>query len=91
MLAGAPVEGIGLDLTRDGARNLDLLAAAGGIGDRTLVAGVVDGRNVWVNDLDRSLATLETLTGIFPADRLQVSTSCSLQHVPLDVGVWMIK
>ncbi|HJW58939.1 MAG TPA: 5-methyltetrahydropteroyltriglutamate--homocysteine S-methyltransferase, partial [Actinomycetota bacterium] len=58
VLAGAPVDGIGLDLTRDGARNLDLLAAAGGIGDRTLVAGVVDGRNVWVNDLERSLSTL---------------------------------
>ena len=48
VLAGTPVDGIGLDLTRDGARNLELLASAGGVGDRTLVAGVVDGRNVWV-------------------------------------------
>ena len=83
MLAGAPVDGIGLDLTRDGARNLDLLAAAGGIGDRTLVAGVVDGRNVWVNDLERSLSTLATLLGL--AGEVVVSTSCSLQHVPIDL------
>src|SRR5215211_1136063 len=83
VLAGTPVDGIGLDLTRDGARNLESLAAAGGIGDRTLVAGVVDGRNVWVNDLERSLATLATLLGL--AGEVVVSTSCSLQHVPIDL------
>ena len=83
VLAGAPIDGIGLDLTRDGARNLELLAAAGGVGDRTLVAGVVDGRNVWVNDLERSLSTLSTLLGM--AGEVVVSTSCSLQHVPIDL------
>ena len=83
VLCGTPVDGIGLDLTRDGARNLELLAAAGGIGDRTLVAGVVDGRNVWVNDLERSLSTLATLLGL--AGEVVVSSSCSLQHVPIDL------
>jgi 5-methyltetrahydropteroyltriglutamate--homocysteine methyltransferase len=82
VLAGAPVEGVGLDLTRDGARNLELLASAGGLGDRTLVAGVVDGRNVWVNDLERSLSMLATLLGL--AGEVVVSSSCSLQHVPID-------
>ncbi|HEX8581349.1 MAG TPA: hypothetical protein VF640_03430, partial [Acidimicrobiales bacterium] len=84
VLAGAPIDGIGLDLTRDGARNLDLLAAAGGIGDRTLVAGVVDGRNVWVNDLERSLSTLATVAGL--AGEVAVAPSCSLQHVPIDLA-----
>src|SRR5215208_4473702 len=83
VLAGTPVDGIGLDLTRDGARNLELLAATGGIGGRTLVAGVVDGRNVWANDLERSLSTLATLLGL--AGDVVVSTSCSLQHVPIDL------
>ena len=83
VLAGAPVDGIGLDLTRDGARNLELLASTGGIGDRTLVAGVVDGRHVWANDLERSLSTLATLLGL--AGDVVVSTSCSLQHVPIDL------
>jgi 5-methyltetrahydropteroyltriglutamate--homocysteine methyltransferase len=84
VLVRAPVEGIGLDLTRGGARNLELLAAAGGLGERTLVAGVVDGRNVWVNDLERSLAQLATVLGL--AGEVVVSTSCSLQHVPIDVA-----
>jgi len=83
VLAGAPVDGLGLDLTRGGARNLGLLARAGGLGARTLVAGVVDGRNVWANDLERSLALLTTLAG--EAGEVVVSTSCSLQHVPLDL------
>src|SRR4029453_3662710 len=84
VLAGTPIEGIGLDLTRDGARNLDLLPAAGGSGDRTPVAGGVGGRNVWVNDLERSLSTLATLPGL--AGEVVVSASCSLQHVPIDLA-----
>jgi 5-methyltetrahydropteroyltriglutamate--homocysteine methyltransferase len=83
VLAGSPVDGIGLDLTRDARRNLELLASVGGIGARTLVAGVVDGRNVWGNDLERSLSTLATLLGL--AGDVVVSTSCSLQHVPADL------
>ncbi|HEY4726584.1 MAG TPA: 5-methyltetrahydropteroyltriglutamate--homocysteine S-methyltransferase, partial [Actinomycetes bacterium] len=83
VLAGSPVDGIGLDLTRDARRNLELLASVGGIGARTLVAGVVDGRNVWGNDLERSLSTLATLLGL--AGDVVVSTSCSLQHVPIDL------
>ena len=75
VLAGAPVDGIGLDLTRGGARNLELLASTGGIGDRTLVAGIVDGRNVWANGLERSLSTLATLLGL--AGEVVVSSSCS--------------
>jgi 5-methyltetrahydropteroyltriglutamate--homocysteine methyltransferase len=84
VLAGTPVEGLALDFTRGGDRNLELLAAAG-LGERTLVAGVVDGRNVWANDLEHSLATLATLTGL--AGEVVVSSSCSLQHVPIDLEV----
>jgi 5-methyltetrahydropteroyltriglutamate--homocysteine methyltransferase len=84
VLARSPIDGLGVDLTRGGARNLELLAAAGGLGERTLVAGVVDGRNVWVNDLERSLARLATLFGL--AGEVVVSTSCSLQHVPIDLA-----
>ena len=83
VLVRAPIDGLGVDLTRGGARNLELLAAAGGLGERTLVAGVVDGRNVWVTDLERSLGQLATALGL--AGEVVVSTSCSLQHVPIDV------
>ncbi|MFF2847937.1 5-methyltetrahydropteroyltriglutamate--homocysteine S-methyltransferase [Streptomyces sp. NPDC058001] len=81
VLAKAPVDGLALDFT-EAAANLDALAAVGGLPDKRLVAGVVNGRNVWVNDLEKSLSTLGTLLGL--ADRVDVSASCSLLHVPLD-------
>ncbi|MGH9082713.1 MAG: 5-methyltetrahydropteroyltriglutamate--homocysteine S-methyltransferase, partial [Acidimicrobiales bacterium] len=79
MLADLPVDGVGLDFCA-GGENLDLLSKVGGLGDKILFAGVVDGRNVWANDLDRSLELLERLGGL--SAELVVSTSCSLLHVP---------
>ncbi|MER7704007.1 5-methyltetrahydropteroyltriglutamate--homocysteine S-methyltransferase [Kitasatospora sp. NPDC097605] len=83
VLAKAPVEGLALDFTGPAAANLDDLAAAGGLPGKRLVAGVVDGRNIWINNLERSLATLATLLGL--AGRVDVAPSCSLLHVPIDV------
>ncbi|GHF56787.1 5-methyltetrahydropteroyltriglutamate--homocysteine methyltransferase [Kitasatospora xanthocidica] len=85
VLAKAPVEGLALDFTGPAVRNLDDLAAVGGLPGKRLVAGVIDGRNVWINDLERSLATLATLLGL--ADRVDVAPSCSLLHVPLDAAL----
>ncbi|MFD5009065.1 5-methyltetrahydropteroyltriglutamate--homocysteine S-methyltransferase [Streptomyces chartreusis] len=84
VLAKAPVEGLALDFTDAAGGNLQALAAAGGLPGKRLVAGVVNGRNVWVNDLSASLATLGTLLGL--ADRVDVAASCSLLHVPLDAA-----
>jgi 5-methyltetrahydropteroyltriglutamate--homocysteine methyltransferase len=83
VLRDAPIEGVGLDLTERGARNLELLRDAGGVGAKALFAGVVDGRNVWVNDLAASVSLLEELRA--RASEVVVSTSCSLQHVPIDL------
>jgi len=82
-LVATPVDGLALDFTRGGDRNAELLAAAGGLAGRRLLAGVVDGRNVWANDLEASLERLATLTGL--AGEVVVSSSCSLQHVPIDL------
>ncbi|KAB7846905.1 5-methyltetrahydropteroyltriglutamate--homocysteine S-methyltransferase [Streptomyces mobaraensis] len=85
VLAKAPVEGLALDFTGSAAANLDDLAAVGGLPGKRLVAGVVDGRNIWVNDLEKSLAALGTLLGL--AERVDVSASSSLLHVPLDAAM----
>ena len=84
VLAESPVEGLGLDFTGPAAANLEELARVGGIPGKRLIAGVVDGRNVWINDLEQSLATLGTLLGL--AGRVDVAASCSLLHVPLDAA-----
>ncbi|MFD5658561.1 5-methyltetrahydropteroyltriglutamate--homocysteine S-methyltransferase [Streptomyces hirsutus] len=84
LLAKAPVEGLALDFTEAAVANLDALAAVGGLPGKRLVAGVVNGRNIWVNDLEKSLSLLGTLLGL--ADRVDVAASCSLLHVPIDTA-----
>ena len=70
------VEGVGVDLVYGTADSV----AAAGLNDKLVVAGVVDGRNIWRTDLD---AALETLAGLQDkTGSLAVSTSCSTLHVP---------
>jgi len=82
-LAGTGVEAIAVDLVTDPS-TVDLVAGTPALADKLLLAGVVDGRNVWRTDLEAALATLGTLTG--SAAALAVSTSCSLLHVPYTVS-----
>ncbi len=83
VLAASPVEAISLDFVA-GPGNREALARTGGIRGKTLVAGVVDGRNVWRTDLPAALSTCASLLGL--AGQLMVSSSCSLLHVPLDAS-----
>ena len=83
VLAASPAEAIGLDFVA-GPGNREALARIGGIGAKTLVAGIIDGRNVWRADLSEALSVCASMLGL--AGRLVVSTSCSLQHVPLDLS-----
>ncbi|XVQ06292.1 5-methyltetrahydropteroyltriglutamate--homocysteine S-methyltransferase [Spirillospora sp. CA-255316] len=81
-LARSRVEAVGLDLVA-GPGNLDVLASVGGLPRKTVVAGVVDGRNVWRADRRRAMAVCAALLGL--AGEVTVSTSCSLLHVPIDL------
>ncbi|PWA67418.1 5-methyltetrahydropteroyltriglutamate--homocysteine methyltransferase 2 [Artemisia annua] len=77
------VTGYTFDLVR-GANTLDLIKSSFPSG-KYLFAGVVDGRNIWANDLAGSLAVLESLESIVGKDKLVVSTSSSLQHTAVDL------
>lgn len=76
-LARTPVEAIGIDLVY-GADTA--VAAVPELANKTLVAGVVDGRNIWRTDLEAALGKLTTLLN--SAAHVAVSTSCSTLHVP---------
>ncbi|HEX6346748.1 5-methyltetrahydropteroyltriglutamate--homocysteine S-methyltransferase [Umezawaea sp.] len=82
VLADAPVEAVAVDLVTAPAA-LNRIPTLLGLRDKTLVAGLVDGRNVWRTDLRGALATAATLLG--SVGSLAVSTSCSLLHVPYDL------
>jgi 5-methyltetrahydropteroyltriglutamate--homocysteine methyltransferase len=94
VLRDLPIDGVGLDLHRGGAdldrvmeregpKNVELIADEGGLEDQWLFAGIVDGRNVWINELEHSLDLLGGLRD--RCAQLVVSTSCSLLHTPLDL------
>jgi len=78
ILAKSGIWGIGLDFVH-GEENIEAL---GDLGDLHLIAGVVDGRNVWKNDIHTTLELLERIGLAVPKERLCISTSCSLLHVP---------
>lgn len=82
-LAAAPVEAISLDLVRGTAPEQLDPATEESLASKTLVAGVVDGHNIWRGDLAHAFERADALRS-FSGD-VAVSTSTSLLHVPHDV------
>jgi 5-methyltetrahydropteroyltriglutamate--homocysteine methyltransferase len=79
-LAATGIDALHLDVFKGAVPSAAALAA---LGNTTLVAGVVDGHNIWRNDLAASAAKIAELKT--SVARLAVSTSTSTQHVPHDV------
>eukprot|EP00252_Welwitschia_mirabilis_P004464 TRINITY_DN147_c0_g1_i1.p1 TRINITY_DN147_c0_g1~~TRINITY_DN147_c0_g1_i1.p1 ORF type:complete len:766 (+),score=123.34 TRINITY_DN147_c0_g1_i1:134-2431(+) len=78
------ISAFGFDFVR-GTKTLDLIKQVGFPSEKVLFAGVVDGRNIWANDLAASIGILENLQNIVGKDNLVVSTSCSLMHTAVDL------
>ncbi|MDW8706902.1 5-methyltetrahydropteroyltriglutamate--homocysteine S-methyltransferase, partial [Streptococcus suis] len=75
-LTSLPVDAIGLDFVE--GKETAALVATGFPADKTLYAGIVNGKNIWRNNYEKSLAVLEAI----PAENIVLTTSCSLLHVP---------
>jgi 5-methyltetrahydropteroyltriglutamate--homocysteine methyltransferase len=80
-----PVAGLHIDAVRSPAEVSAVAAKIAGSG-KILSVGVVNGRNIWRNDLTASLAVLEPVKATIGADFLWVAPSCSLLHSPVDLG-----
>jgi len=80
ILVNTPIWGIGLDFIHGTKNNnsLELIAQSG----KKLICGVVDGRNIWKNDMNTTLALLENISKNVNKENMIISTSCSLLHVP---------
>lgn len=78
-----PVQAIGVDLVR-APDQLDACITKAKESGICLSLGVVDGRNIWKNDLSDSLAKIEKAKGVL-GDAVCVSASCSLLHTPIDL------
>ena len=68
---------IGLDFV-EGRKTLELVKTNGFPADKILVAGLVNGKNIWRNDYKKTLSVLNEL-GVA---NVVLGTSCSLLHVP---------
>jgi 5-methyltetrahydropteroyltriglutamate--homocysteine methyltransferase len=85
LAASLPVHLLHLDLIRAPAQLDQVLSL---IPPRLgLSLGIVDGRNVWKNDFERSLALISKAVERLGSGRLALAPSCSLLHVPCDLAL----
>ncbi len=82
-ITGLPVDGIHIDLVRAPEQLGPWVNAIPS--HWVLSAGVIDGRNVWRNDLDNTLALLSPWTQRL-GERLWIAPSCSLLHTPVTLA-----
>jgi 5-methyltetrahydropteroyltriglutamate--homocysteine methyltransferase len=80
VLVNTPIYGLVIDFVHGdkNQKSLELLSKS----DKHVAIGIINGRNVWRNDLHHSLAILTEIASFIPKERLSLSTSCSLLHVP---------
>ena len=53
---------------------------------KTFSAGLVNGRNIWKNNLLKSIETIKKVKRKINDDKLIISSSCSLLHSPVDLN-----
>ncbi len=83
VLVNSLVDYIGLDFLygKENLKSLDLIANSG----KKLIAGVVDGRNIWRNDIQNSIKLLKEISKTIPKEDIIISSSCSLLHTPFSL------
>ena len=80
-----PVQVLHLDLVRCPSQLDDILATDIARSRTILSLGVVDGRNIWKNNFEQSLALIKKAIVTLGSDRIWIAPSCSLLHVPCDL------
>lgn len=80
-----PVAGLHIDLVRAPQQLEEVVRGARK--DLVLSLGLVDGRNVWQADLASILDRIEPILAVRPSEHLEIAPSCSLLHVPIDIGI----
>ncbi len=97
ILLNTPIYALGLDFLygEENKKVLELIASSG----KKLIAGVIDGKNIWKNNFSDTLKLLKQIAQKILKENIIVSTSCSLLHVPytleyeremdLDVKSWL--
>lgn len=83
ILVKTPIWGLGLDFKygKENFESLKLITK----NNKKLIAGIVDGRNIWKNDIQNSLTILGDISKVVNKDQIIISSSCSLLHTPFSL------
>lgn len=78
-----PVNVLHIDLVRAENQLADVLAQ---LKENTILSlGIVDGRNIWKNDFEHSIATINQAIEKLGTERVWIAPSCSLIHSPVNL------
>jgi len=78
-----PVNVLHIDLVRAEDQLTDVLAS---LKDDTILSlGLVDGRNIWKNDFEKSVSVINQVVEKRGLDKVWIAPSCSLIHSPVDL------
>jgi len=80
-----PIDALHIDLVRDSTQLETLLTK---VPEHLILSlGLVDGRNIWKNDYEKSLAFIRSAKQQLGEDKIWIAPSCSLLHVPCDLDL----
>jgi len=80
-----PVDTLHIDLVRNPEQLDEILEKIPE--NLNLSLGIVDGRNIWKNDFESSLRIIKKAKDKLGSERVFISSSCSLLHVPYDLDL----
>lgn len=78
-----PTKALHIDLVRNGEQLDEVLEKLPT--HKILSLGVVNGRNIWKNDFEKSLSIIEKTKKTIGENRIFISSSCSLLHSPCNL------
>ncbi|MCG3675748.1 5-methyltetrahydropteroyltriglutamate--homocysteine S-methyltransferase [Aliarcobacter butzleri] len=84
ILVNTPIWALGLDFIH-GNKNLEALEFIKN-SNKVLIAGVIDGRNIWKSNFEDKVALLNKISNVISKENIIVGTSCSLLHVPFTLN-----
>ena len=84
ILVNTPIWALGLDFIH-GVKNFENLEFIKN-SNKVLIAGVIDGRNIWKSNFEDKLNLLNKMSNVVSKDNIIVGTSCSLLHVPFTLS-----
>ena len=80
-----PVHTLHLDVVRCPSQLKDIFSSGKLSSNTHLSLGIIDGRNIWINDFQQSLLLITDAIEQLGENRISIATSCSLLHVPCDL------